>query len=147
MRYVQTSYLSELKETESAHREALVELQKMCETMEFMEQERAEMVTKVEAQIEKALASMAVDIDDSDEYDSWPGLCLSLQSGGRLLRPSSQTSRLCCTSDAGMRKQLSRTYYFMGVDGWRRGLVVEGDCSRGRDGTGVDRGGQRQGAR
>ena len=76
--------VSELKETESAHREALVELQKMRETMEFMEQERAEMVTKVEAQIEKALASMAMDIDDSDKYDLPPGSHLSSQSGGRL---------------------------------------------------------------
>jgi len=106
MRYVQTSYLSELKETESAHREALVELQKMCETMEFMEQERAEMVTKVEAQIEKALASMAVDIDDSDEYDSQPGSHFSSQSGGRLSCPSSQMSHSCHMSDTGMRKQL-----------------------------------------
>ena len=52
--------------------------------MEFMEQERAEMVTEVEAQIEKALASMAMDIDDSDEYDSPPGSRLSSQSGGHL---------------------------------------------------------------
>jgi len=74
------------------HREALVELQKMHETMEFMEQEHAEIVTKVEAQIEKALASMAMDIDNLDKYDSRPGLHLSLQSGGRLLCPSSQMS-------------------------------------------------------
>ena len=92
--------------TESAHREALVKLQKMHETMEFMEQERAEMVTEVKAQIKKALASMAVDIDDSDKYDSWPGSHLSSQLGGRLLRPSSRTSHLHRTSDAGMRKQL-----------------------------------------
>jgi len=103
---MQTSYLSELKETESAHREALVELQKMRKTMEFMEQERVEMVTKVEAQIEKALASMAMDIDDSDKYDLQPRSHLSLQSGGHLSCPSSQTSRSCHTSDAGMQKQL-----------------------------------------
>ncbi len=41
--------------------------------MEFMEQERAEMVAEVKAHIEKALASMAVDINDSDKYDLWPG--------------------------------------------------------------------------
>jgi len=103
---MQTSYLSELRETESAHREALVELQKMRETMEFMEQECAEMVTEVEAQIEKALVSMAVDIDDSDKYDSWPGSHLSSQSGGCLSRPSSQTSHSRHTSDASMQKQL-----------------------------------------
>ncbi|KAH9081650.1 hypothetical protein EDB83DRAFT_2512508 [Lactarius deliciosus] len=49
----------QLKDTEVAHRDALVELQKMRDTMENMEQERAEMVAEVEAQIEKALASMA----------------------------------------------------------------------------------------
>jgi len=32
------------------------------------------------------------------------------------------------------------------VDGQRRGLGVEGDCSRGRGGTIVGRGGQKQGA-
>ena len=69
---------SELKETESAHREALGELEKMRDTMDTMEQERADMVAEVEAQIEKALASMAVDIEDSDEYDdSRPGSRMS----------------------------------------------------------------------
>jgi len=88
------------------HREALIELQKMRETMEFMEQECVEIVAKVEAQIKKALVSMAMDIDNSDEYDSQPGSCLSLQSGCHLSCPSSQTSRSCHMSDAGMRKQL-----------------------------------------
>ena len=37
--------------------------------MEKMEDERAQMIAEVEAQIEKALASMIVDLDDSD-YDS-----------------------------------------------------------------------------
>ena len=96
---------SELKETESAHREALVELQKMRDTMETMEQERAEMVAEVEAQIEKALASMAVDIDDSDEDDDSRPASRS-SSVGRLSRPNSRTSRSRRTSDAGMRKQL-----------------------------------------
>jgi len=97
----------ELKETESAHREALIELQKMHETMETMEQERAEMVAEVEAQIEKALASMAVDIDDSDEDDdSRPVSRMSSSSIGRLSRPDSRASRSRRTSDAGMRKQL-----------------------------------------
>ena len=99
--------LSELKETEAAHLDALIELQKMRDTMETMEQERAEMVAEVEAQIEKALASMAVDIDDSDEYDdSRPPSRLSSHSGGRLSRPNSRTSRSRRTSDAAMRKQL-----------------------------------------
>jgi hypothetical protein len=97
----------ELKETESAHREALIELQKMRDTMDTMEQERAEMVAEVEAQIEKALASMAVDIDDSDDDDdSRPGSRMSSSSVGRPSRPNSRTSRSRRTSDAGTRKQL-----------------------------------------
>jgi nicotinamide N-methyltransferase len=102
---------SELKETEGAHREALVELQKMRETMDTMEQERAEMVAEVEAQIEKALASMAVDIDDeSDEYDSQPGSRVSSRPGSRLSRPSSRTSRSRRTSDAGVRMKQLRSF-------------------------------------
>ena len=99
---------SELKETESAHRDALVELQKMHDTMDNMEQERAEMVAEVEAQIEKALASMAVDIDDSDEddSDSRPASRISSSSIGRHSRPNSRTSRSRRTSDTRMRKQL-----------------------------------------
>jgi hypothetical protein len=100
-------FFSELKDTEIAHRDALVELQKMRDTMDNMEQERAEMVAEVEAQIEKALASMAVDIEDSDEDDdSRPGSRMSSSSIGRLSRPNSRTSRSRRTSDAGARKQL-----------------------------------------
>ena len=77
----------------------------MRETMENMEQERAEMVAEVEAQIEKALASMAVDIDDSDEDYSRPGSRVS-SPPMRHSRPSSRTSRSRRTSDASMRKQL-----------------------------------------
>ena len=53
-----------------------------------MEQERAEMVAEVEAQIERALASMAVDIDDSDYGSSRPHSRLSNMSGTRSRRPS-----------------------------------------------------------
>jgi len=42
----------------------------MRETMEKMEQERAEMVAEVEAQIERALQSMAVGMDESDYSSS-----------------------------------------------------------------------------
>jgi nicotinamide N-methyltransferase len=76
----------------------------MRDTMENMEQERAEMVAEVEAQIEKALASMAVDIDDSDEDDD--SSRMSSSSISRLSRPNSRTSRSRRTSDAGSRKQL-----------------------------------------
>jgi len=78
----------------------------MRDTMDNMEQERAEMVAEVEAQIEKALASMAVDIEDSDEDDSELGSRVSSPSISRLSRPNSRTSRSRRTSDAGTRKQL-----------------------------------------
>ena len=74
--------------------------------MEFMEQERTEIVAEVEAQIKKALVSMAMDIDNLDKYDLQPGSRLSLQLGCCLSCPSSRTSHLHCTSDAGMWKQL-----------------------------------------
>jgi nicotinamide N-methyltransferase len=64
------------------------ELDKMKDTMDKMEQERAEMVAEVEAQIERALASMAVDIDDSDYGSSRPHSRLSNMSGTRSRRPS-----------------------------------------------------------
>ena len=69
-----------LVETERAHKDALIELEGMRQTMERMEQERAEMVAEVEAQIERALASMAVDVDESDyggELSSRPGSRMS----------------------------------------------------------------------
>ncbi|RXW22953.1 hypothetical protein EST38_g2921 [Candolleomyces aberdarensis] len=70
----------ELRETEGAHREATLELERMKETMERMELERSEMIAEVEAQIERALASMAVDIDDSDYGSSRPQSRLSTSS-------------------------------------------------------------------
>lgn len=83
----------ELKDTESAHKDAITELEKMRETMERMEQERAEMVAEVEAQIERALASMAVDVDESDYGSSRPNSRLSNSSPGpsRSRRPSDAT--------------------------------------------------------
>lgn len=48
----------ELKETETAHRDALSEMEKMKATMEQMELERADMVAEIEAQIESALQGM-----------------------------------------------------------------------------------------
>ena len=40
----------------------------MREQMEQMEEERAQMIAEVEAQIERALVHMAVDIDDASDY-------------------------------------------------------------------------------
>ncbi|KAF9015158.1 hypothetical protein BDQ17DRAFT_1418269 [Cyathus striatus] len=87
---------NQLKDTEQAHQEAVLELQRMKQTMEKMEQERAEMIAEVEAQIERALASMAVDVDDSDYTNSRPHSRLSEFSGSRSRR----------TSDAGKTKHL-----------------------------------------
>lgn len=72
----------ELHETEAAHQEALEELRQMRENMERMEDERAEMMAEVEAQIERALASMAVDVDVESNYSDY----------SRPSRPSSRTS-------------------------------------------------------
>lgn len=91
-----------LTDTEKAHKEALTELQRMRETMERMEEERAEMVAEVEAQIERALASMAVDVDESDyceEMDSRPAsrMSASAQStrGARSRRASDAVKNSC----------------------------------------------------
>ena len=48
----------------------MAELEKMRFAMEKMEEERAQMVAEVEAQIERALASMAIDLDDTSDYES-----------------------------------------------------------------------------
>jgi len=40
-------FLVELRDTEVAHKEAMTELDKMKDTMEKMEQERAEMIAEV----------------------------------------------------------------------------------------------------
>lgn len=76
----------------------MLELAQMRENMERMEEERAEMMAEVEAQIERALASMAVDVDVDSEYSDY----------SRPSRPSSRTSshafpRSRRASDAGKR--------------------------------------------
>ncbi|KAG6381179.1 DENN domain-containing protein [Boletus reticuloceps] len=89
---------SRLFETERAHKDALMELERMREAMDHMEQERAEMVAEVEAQIERALASMAIDVDESDyggELSSRPASRMSTSarsaSGTRSRRASDAT--------------------------------------------------------
>ena len=72
----------------------MTELERMKDTMDKMEEERAAMVAEVEAQIERALASMAVGVDDSeygDDMDSRPLSRMSSVSGrtrSRSRRPS-----------------------------------------------------------
>jgi EEF1A N-terminal glycine/lysine methyltransferase len=84
---------AELYETESAHKAALEELEEMRETMERMELERAEMIAEVEAQIERALASMAVDVDES-EYGSRPTSRMSSRSAPNIRRSGSRSRPL-----------------------------------------------------
>ncbi|EJD47768.1 hypothetical protein AURDEDRAFT_113372 [Auricularia subglabra TFB-10046 SS5] len=57
---------SQLQDTERAHKDATVELEKMRQEIERMEGERAAMIQEVEAQIERALASMAFSETESD---------------------------------------------------------------------------------
>jgi nicotinamide N-methyltransferase len=93
------SVISGLVETEQAHKDALYELERMRDTMERMELERAEMVAEVEAQIERALASMAVDVDvDESDYSEE----LSSRPDSRMSTSARSTSgtRSRRTSDA-----------------------------------------------
>jgi hypothetical protein len=92
--------LLELRDTEVAHQDAVKELVQMKETMEKMEIERAEMVAEVEAQIERALASMAVDLEESDYTTSRPQSRLSSTSGLRSRR----------SSDAGAKVKALRSF-------------------------------------
>ncbi|KAF7784321.1 hypothetical protein Agabi119p4_486 [Agaricus bisporus var. burnettii] len=91
---------NQLRETETAHHDAVKELAQMKETMEKMEIERAEMVAEVEAQIERALASMAVDLEESDYTASRPQSRLSSTSGLRSRR----------SSDAGTKVKALRSF-------------------------------------
>jgi hypothetical protein len=92
----------ELREKEKEQKDAQLELQRMRENMERMEIEREEMVREVEAQIERALASMAVDVDDSDygAIGSRPSSRLSSHSA-----PNPSLSRR--GSDVGLRSSSS----------------------------------------
>ncbi|KAH8120321.1 AEX-3 domain-containing protein [Phellopilus nigrolimitatus] len=60
---------SQLLDTESAHKNAMLELESMRQAMEKMEDERAQLVEEVEAQIERALASMSMSIEMSESED------------------------------------------------------------------------------
>jgi len=63
----------------------------MREQMFTMEQERADMIAEVEAQIERALASMTVGIDESDYASSRPNSRLSNVSNPRSRKTSDAT--------------------------------------------------------
>ncbi|KAK0208211.1 DENN domain-containing protein [Desarmillaria ectypa] len=95
-----TKLQNQLKETETAHKDAMSELETMKETMDRMEQERTEMIAEVEAQIERALLSMAVGIEESDYGSSRP----NSRPSSRLSSFSTPRSRR--TSDAGKTRHL-----------------------------------------
>ncbi|KAJ4486134.1 DENN domain-containing protein [Lentinula aciculospora] len=100
---------NQLKETESAHQEALNEMVKMKENMETMELERADMIAEVEAQIERALASMAVGVDDSD-YGSRPSSRLSNASSAPRSRRPSDASKARHLRSFGTESTLAESY-------------------------------------
>ncbi|GJJ09686.1 hypothetical protein Clacol_003910 [Clathrus columnatus] len=77
----------QLRETEGAHRTALLELEQMRQHMVKMEEERAAMMAEVEAQIERALQSMMVSESEPEDQDR----VLSFTSP-RPSRPSSRRS-------------------------------------------------------
>ncbi|KAG5647987.1 hypothetical protein DXG03_007021 [Asterophora parasitica] len=101
---------NQLKDTEHAHKEAILELERMRDTMEKMEQERAEMVAEVEAQIERALASMAVDIDESDYASSRPNSRLSSTSGPSRSRRTSDATKMRGLRSFGTESTLAESY-------------------------------------
>ena len=61
----------QLADTEGAHRAAVEELERMKNMMEKMEDERASMVAEVEAQIERALASMMLGTESDGDEEEW----------------------------------------------------------------------------
>lgn len=78
----------ELNNTEAAHREAMIELDRMKDEMDEMERERSQMIAEVEAQIERALVSMAFSDNMSDAGlseggTSRPGSALSSRPSSR----------------------------------------------------------------
>ncbi|KIJ26929.1 hypothetical protein M422DRAFT_191607 [Sphaerobolus stellatus SS14] len=83
-----------LRETEGAHRQAMLELEEMRQNMARMEDERAAMVAEVEAQIERALQSMI--ISESEPED--PNMVYS----PRHSRPSSRRSSVTSASGGRM---------------------------------------------
>ena len=73
----------ELAQTEAQHKDAMIELERMREDMEEMERERSQMIAEVEAQIERALVSIAFSDNASD---------LGLSDPGTTSRPGSALS-------------------------------------------------------
>jgi len=108
------------------HKEALLELARMKEAMEQAQQERDETIAEVEAQIEKALASMAVEMDESDYISSRPNSRLSSTSRPPKSRRSSDaTPNARPLRSIGTDSTLAESY------GGNGGEEVNADTSRG----------------
>jgi hypothetical protein len=88
----------------------MLELSRMKETMDRMEEERAEMVAEVEAQIERALASMAVDIDESDYGGSRSSSRLSSASAPSRSRRASDAAKAHHLRSFGTESTLAEAY-------------------------------------
>ncbi|KAL5535522.1 hypothetical protein ACEPAF_3616 [Sanghuangporus sanghuang] len=84
----------QLRETETAHRDALIELENMRSAMQKMEDERDKLVAEVEMQIERALQSMSMSIEMSDSEED------GSQLGGENSAVSSRSSSRVGSSHA-----------------------------------------------
>ncbi|KAG9026759.1 hypothetical protein FRB95_008508 [Tulasnella sp. JGI-2019a] len=92
-----------LVETESKHKQAAVELERMRQEMEEMEEEREKMVQEVEAQIERALASMTL----TDNYESDYSGGSQYSGRGRFNRANSRASIISRPSTAGSNHSIT----------------------------------------
>ena len=98
----------------------------MKELIDKMEQERDEMIAEVEAQIEKALASMAIEVDESDYVSSRPNSRLSSTSRpSKSRRPSDATPKTRPLRSIGTDSTLAESYGNNDVE------AVNGDTSHG----------------
>ncbi|KAF8591827.1 hypothetical protein K439DRAFT_1325868 [Ramaria rubella] len=88
----------QLRETEGAHRTAIIELEEMRQNMIKMEDERSAMVAEVEAQIERALQSMMMSESEPENVHDEE---LEGPISPRTSRPSSRRSSV--TSGSGSR--------------------------------------------
>ncbi|KIM25078.1 hypothetical protein M408DRAFT_26482 [Serendipita vermifera MAFF 305830] len=114
----------QLQETEGAQRMAAAELDRMKHNMEKMENERAQMVAEVEAQIERALQSMMIgDSDmewDEDDLDEIPNEHTS---------PARVISPIIDSAGEGPSRPLSPRSIVSSHHGKRRRLLSQADAA------------------
>lgn len=98
-----TDGLTELSETEAAHKNAMIELESMRMAMDNMEEERAQLVAEVELQIERALQSMTLSLADSDSEEGAEGSELDEAGTAAGSRPASKLGRRSRSSSNAVR--------------------------------------------